>query len=111
MTVTVRQAFYRLAVDGRTPEPCTMEEWAAWRSGVGTTQAQRVDETRLPNGWHILTIFTGLDQRAGGRVVRDQPCIFVTTAWNSGEAERPRTFASTWDEAQRQHDAAVALRR
>lgn len=87
---------YRL--NGHTPVPCTLEEWAR-----GNREDRRVAAT-AKDGVSVSTVFLGLSHNFG-----DGPPLLFETMIFGGPHDEYQTRCSTWDEAQQMHAAACHL--
>lgn len=107
MSVKLTQMYYRLGgPEGRTPEPCTPEEWGAWTKLPETFAARLVQRDETENGWTVVTVFAGLDYRlTSAPEWRDEPrpLPFVTRAFASGQPSPPPYYSPTWDAAALNH--------
>jgi hypothetical protein len=89
-------------LDGKTPVPASLMEWARWfenshaRRGVGHTEF---------DGGYVSTVFLGLDHRFG---TAGDPLLFETMIFG-GPHDGYQERYCTWDEAEAGHAKAVAL--
>jgi len=88
--------FYRL--DGKTPQPCDLDEWAR----LPFDESRRVALDRVSQV-EISTVFLGLDHQLG----RGKPLLFETMVFGGKHDGRCRRYP-TWDEALRGHAITVA---
>ena len=79
--------------------PATFEEYAAWLNG--NSDCRRVALTKV-GAAAVSTVFLGLDHSWDGGA----PLIFETMVFG-GPLDQEMTRYSTWDEAQRGHEAMV----
>jgi hypothetical protein len=88
--------------DGRTVvEVDGVIEWGRWFEHAD----RRVDQTTLPNGKQVSTVFLGINHRFSSE---GPPLLFETMVFAPGgsiDVDCVRT--STWDEAQAMHDELV----
>ncbi len=75
--------------------------WAIWFEA--NRERKRVDLTRTKNGYHVSTVFTGMNLQLwdDGRA----PLTFETMVFNDGELDMRRY--ATWDEAVAGHKEMV----
>ncbi len=92
-----------ILAENHTIIPATLHEWAQWRDTA--QEKRRVDQTTLPSGKWISTVFLGIDLSFG----EGPPLYFETMVFpnerNMSELDCER--CSTWDEAVAQHKAMV----
>lgn len=86
-------------LEGKTPKPATLMEWAKWFEKADRHVAQDII-----GDIRISTVFLGLDHSFGG----GPPLLFETMIFG-GPHDQYQTRASTWDEAERHHADALAL--
>ncbi len=91
-------------LDGHTPVPATLHEWASWFE----KDDRHVARTRVEPGFLVSTVFLGLDHSFG---FGGPPLLFETMVFGDyGEAERfPMLRYATWDEAEAGHAETVAI--
>ena len=90
-------------LEGKTPVLCDdLMTWGRWFETADRQVA--VDDV---GAVHVSTVFLGLDHRWFG----DGPPLLFETMIFGGRHDRHQTRASTWDEAEQQHAAAVVLAR
>jgi hypothetical protein len=88
-------------LDGHTPVPATLEEWAARFESSN----RHVAKDTAPEGVLVSTVFLGLDHRFGD----DGPPLLFETMIFGGEHDEDQWRYSTWDEAVAGHAAALSL--
>ena len=86
-------------LDGRTPKPATLEQWARWFE----TADRHVAKDQISDVG-ISTVFLGINHRFG-----DGPPLLFETMIFGGPHDQHQTRAATWDEAAQQHADAVAM--
>jgi hypothetical protein len=91
--------FWRLGEDGRTPEPCSFEEWVlANRDAVHVAHDEE-------GGVRVSTVFLGL-----AASLYEQPALFETMIFgglHNGYQQRSKT----WQDAEAVHAQALAMAR
>lgn len=88
-------------LDGKTPKPATLMEWAEWME----TADRHVAVAEI-GGVTVSTVFLGLDHQFG-----DGPPLLFETMIFDGIEDRYQGRCSTWEEAEAQHEQACALAR
>jgi len=107
-----RLHYYKLI--GRLPVPVRdLSEWGRWMAVATASDGRRVAETMVGPLW-ISTVFTGLDYSFSA--FRDaDPILFETMIFapdgGSLGPDLAQRRCSTWDQAERQHKAAVRYAR
>lgn len=94
--MTVQDKFI---LDGHTPVPATLMEWANWYQ----TGERRVAQDEI-NGVRVSTVFLGLNHAWD-----DGPPLLFETMIFGGEHDQHQERCSTWDEAELMHARAVGL--
>jgi len=84
------------------PVPIDPDLWWEW---FKNPENRRVKQETV-NGYWISTVFVGLNAGA-----EDPPLLFETEAFDRNGETVFRMKCATWDEALRQHEAAVAVTR
>lgn len=89
-------------LDGHTPVPATLLEWAKWFE----THDRHVANDVI-NGKRISTVFMGLDHNFGddGKLEIFETMVFQVGSWDEELCWR----CATWDEAEAQHKKACEL--
>ena len=75
-------------------------DWARYYE----TSNRKVNDTILPDGIHISTVFLGIDHNFGG----GKPLLFETMIFG-GEHDNYQERYSTWNEAEKGHEKAINL--
>lgn len=96
----VSHRFYIL--DGKTPVPATLIEWAKWLEESGSARCVRL--TDIDEETHVSTVFLGLNYR-----YREGPPLVFETLIFGGPKDGYGDRSSTWEEAEESHKRAVAL--
>lgn len=82
-------------LDGKTPKPCTLMEWARWFETADRHVARDVVGDRS-----VSTVFLGIDHNFGA----GEPLLFETMVfdpdWNDLWSDR----CSTWEQAEEMHN-------
>lgn len=86
-------------LDGKTPKPTTLIEWAKW---FENEDQRRVALTRIGEDL-VSTVFLGIDHSLGGPV----PLLFETMTFVDGNSKWCARCA-TWEQAEDQHAEEVA---
>lgn len=90
------QLFYKLGPDGKTPIPCTREEYAADEIMFGV---RFVGADTLEGSTRVSTLFLAIDHGMG----RPGPPILFETRIEGGPLSGESNRYATWDEAERGH--------
>ena len=94
----------KYVLDGHTPVPATLMEWAKWFE----TADRHVAATTLEDGTYISTVFLGLDHNYGPS---GPPLLFETMIFANPDENMIEEYCeryATWDEAAAGHERAVA---
>lgn len=95
-----RPIFYKLAEDGRTPIPATVEEAGPLLSDY---DARRVDYTVVGRSGHVSTVFLVCDHGFQG-----EPVLFETMVFG-GPMDGQEWRSKSWAKAYRVHQQVVRL--
>ena len=85
----------------REGKPITQEEWV---KSFENFKEKIVQQDNLPGGRRISTVWLGLDHDYAGL---GPPLIFETMVFGEEGNETDCERCSTWEEAERQHEAMV----
>jgi len=92
----------RYILDGKSPVPCDdLIEWARWFE----TAERHVAETQV-GPVLVSTVFLGINHSFG----RGPPLLFETMIFGMDDNDY-QVRCSTWDEAENDHQVAVAIAR
>jgi hypothetical protein len=86
-------------LEGKTPKPASLDEWARWYQTAERHVAMSEQE-----GVKVSTVFLGLDHSFG----RGEPLLFETMIFG-GEHDQWQDRCSTWDQAVVMHCKACEL--
>lgn len=90
-------------LDGHTPVPCTVMEWAMWMDEHRNNR--NVQTTTLPDGTWVSTVFLGLDHSFKDDA---EPVLFETMIFG-GDLDQYQWRYSTWEEDEAGHARALKL--
>lgn len=99
--------FHAAILDGHKVKPCSLEEFGKWLKDMG-----RAKEPPGPRhvGWFkegdicVSTVFLGMNHQRG-----DGPPLWFETMIFGGPHDESQRRCSTWKQAEKQHERAVAL--
>lgn len=95
-----RPRWFRLGgPEGRTPEPCSLEEGARFLEEDGPRIIGQAEFARM----RVSTVFLCLDHAHREGL---PPILFETKVWRDGVVVETKRY-STWDEAERGHAASL----
>lgn len=87
----------------KKPVPCDDQiEW-----GIYMIDNKKVNNTILPDGTHISTVFLGLDHAYSFE--NTTPILFETMIFGNPKFENYQERYSTWEEAEQGHQKAIEL--
>lgn len=87
-------------LDGKNAVPCgSVYEWARWFEKADRS----VKKTQLPGDVMVSTVFLAIDHRFGGL---GMPILFETMVFG-GPMNQEMDRYSTWEDAEKGHDAMV----
>lgn len=105
MDFNSRPIWYKL--EGKTPVPCSMEEFIEWQAELLRTTGKRVvhvKDIHLVDGTRVSTVFLAFDHGMWS----EKPILFETMIFG-GDHDGYQERYSTWDEAEIGHAYAVEL--
>ena len=86
-------------LDGHTPKPVDLMTWAKWFD----TANRHVAKNHVGDQF-VSTVFLGIDYNWG-----EGPPLLFETMILGGKNDQYQERCSTWDEAEKQHAAALAV--
>jgi hypothetical protein len=95
----------KFILDGKTPKPATLQEWAQWFEAASRDGRRWVGKDRFGDVL-VSTVFLGLDHRFNE--TQGDPILFETMIFN-GPHDGYQERYCTWDEAEAGHKKAVEL--
>lgn len=88
-------------LEGKEAKSVDLMTWAKWFENF---ENRRVDQTIINPEIRVSTVFLGLDHSFG-----DGPPLLFETMIFDGEDDEYQERYSTWDEAEKGHEKAVAV--
>lgn len=95
--------FYFNLDENNNPVECDVTDWADLYEKESGQDKRRVGSDDV-NGYHVSTVFLGLDH---GHGFTGRPLLFETMVFGDGEGDGYQTRCSTWDEAVQMHKDAI----
>lgn len=85
------------------PQKVSLEEWAKW---ISDPKAKIVKQENS-NGFHVSTVFLGLDHGFSSSLMGAEPILFETMIFGLPNESEYQDRCSTYQEALRMHEKAI----